>query len=141
MNNLTITEYRKGSVIVLDLRGNIIAAKTDNDKLYNALRALADKEEKKILLNMAGVPFVDSRGLGKLIAGYAAVQKSGGELKLLHLSDRVNELMTATKLLAIFEVYGNEEKAIESFNNFPAKIGFRKIVKEKEPKNKPTSLL
>ncbi len=115
MNNLTITERRNGSVTVLDLTGNIRLGE-GNIELHNILRFLVEKGERKVLLNLAQVIYIDSSGLGELVAGYTTLQKSGGELKLLHLTERVNELMVITKLLTVFEVFDSEQEAINSFS-------------------------
>ena len=114
MNNLNITERHNNNVTILDLAGKIGLGE-ESIKLRTALRVLTEKGEKNILLNLANVSLIDSSGLGELVAGYASLKKSGGELKLLHLTDRVSELMMITKLLTIFDVYENEEAAVSSF--------------------------
>jgi anti-sigma B factor antagonist len=114
MNNLNITERRSGSVTVLDLQGNIRLGE-GNIELHNILRFLVEKGERRILLNLADVSYIDSSGLGELVAGFATLQKNGGELKILHLTGRVHELMVITKLLTVFDVYDNEQEAIDSF--------------------------
>jgi anti-anti-sigma factor len=118
MNNLNITERRSGSVTILDLKGTIKLG-GGNLELHQTLRRLVEKGERKILLNLAGVAGIDSSGLGELIAGYATLQKSGGELKLLNLPDRVSELMMITKLLTVFEIFDAETAAIDSFDSAP----------------------
>jgi anti-sigma B factor antagonist len=115
MSNLNITERRSDSVVILDLEGKIRLG-AGNLELHQALRLLVERGEKKILLNLADVSNIDSSGLGELIAGYATLQKNGGDLKLLNLTDRVSELMMITKLLTVFDVYENEALAIESFD-------------------------
>ncbi len=115
MNNLTITERRNRSVTVLDLSGNIRLGE-GNIELHNILRFLVEKGERKVLLNLAEVKYIDSSGLGELVAGYTTLQKNGGELKLLNLTERVNELMVITKLLTVFDVFENESEAVSSFS-------------------------
>jgi anti-sigma B factor antagonist len=114
MNNLNIIERHNKDVTVLDLTGKIKMG-DDIAKLGMALRVIVGDGEKKILLNMAGISYIDSSGLGEMIAVYHAVQKSGGELKLLHLTDRVSELMVITKLLTVFESFDSEDEAVYSF--------------------------
>jgi anti-sigma B factor antagonist len=114
MNNLEITERRNGNVTVLDLQGNIRLGE-GNIELHNILRFLVEKGERRILLNLAGVTNIDSSGLGELVAGFATLQKNGGELKILRLTERVHELMVITKLLTVFDVFENEQEAIDSF--------------------------
>ncbi|HSK72185.1 MAG TPA: STAS domain-containing protein [Pyrinomonadaceae bacterium] len=116
MNNLSITERRNDSVIVLDLKGNIRLGE-GNIELHDKLRLLVERGEKKILLNLADVFYIDSSGLGELVAGFTTLKKNKGELKLLHLTQRVNELMMITKLLTVFEVYESESGAVNSFKN------------------------
>jgi anti-sigma B factor antagonist len=114
MNNLNISERRNGSVTVLDLQGNIRLGE-GNIELHNVLRFLVEKGERRVLLNLAGVTYIDSSGLGELVAGYTTLQKHNGELKLLHLTVRVHELMVITKLLTVFDVYEDETEAVNSF--------------------------
>lgn len=114
MNNLNIIERHDGNVTILDLTGKIRMGE-DTAKLTMALRVVVADGEKNILLNMAGISYIDSSGLGELVAGYNSLQKSGAELKLLHLTDRVSELMVITKLLTVFEVFDNETEAVNSF--------------------------
>ena len=114
MTNLIITERRNGSVTVLDLQGNIRLGE-GNIELHNILRFLVEKGERRVLLNLAEVSYIDSSGLGELVAGYTTLQKNQGELKLLHLTMRVRELMVITKLLTVFDVYDSEAEAVNSF--------------------------
>jgi anti-sigma B factor antagonist len=116
MSNLNITERRSDSVVILDLQGKIKLGE-GNLELHQVLRNLVEKGEKKILLNLAEVSNVDSSGLGELIAGYATLQKNGGDLKLLNLTERVNELMVITKLLTVFDSFDDEAQAIASFKD------------------------
>ena len=116
MNNLNIAERRIDSVVILDLEGKIRLGE-GNLELHESLRRLVETGEKKVLLNLGQVSNIDSSGLGELIAGYATLQKNGGDLKLFNLTDRVSELMMITKLLTVFEVFGSETEAIESFKS------------------------
>ena len=135
MTNLNITERKSGFITILDLQGKIRLGDGCRE-LHEALRVLVQKGEKKVLLNMANVSHIDSSGLGELVSGYTTLEKNEGELKLLNLSDRVHELMTMTKLLTVFEVFDNEEAAIESFHSSYEKIGFNKPVDVKEAVSK-----
>jgi anti-sigma B factor antagonist len=83
--------------------------------LRHKFRALAERDEKQILLNMADITYVDSSGLGELVAAYTRVSKLGGELKLLNLTERVTELMVITKLLTVFESFDDELVAVGSY--------------------------
>ena len=68
-----------------------------------------------MLLNLAGVSYVDSSGIGELIANYTTVSRQGGQLKLLNLTDKIQSLLVITKLLTVFDVYENESEALKSF--------------------------
>jgi len=123
MTNLNIMERRKDFITILDLEGNIRLGE-GSAELHEALRLLTERGEKQILLNMADVSHIDSSGLGELVSGYSTVHKAGGELKLFHLSERIHELMTMTKLLTVFDVYNNESEAVQSFAIISAKSAF-----------------
>ena len=114
MKKLNITERRNKSIVILDLKGNIRLGESSRE-LHNEIRKLVETGEKKILLNLADVSSMDSSGLGELVSAYATVQRGGGELKLVHLTDRISELMMITKLLTVFDVYENEEAAANGF--------------------------
>jgi len=72
-------------------------------------------ENKNIVLNLSGVSYIDSGGLGTLVALYTSAQTNGGKIKLASLTPRVGDLLQVTKLVTIFEVYDNEEQAVQSF--------------------------
>ena len=114
MSNLNITTRRSGPVAILDLTGQIRLGET-NINLHKSIHDLVDGGDKKVLLNLANVTNIDSSGLGELVAGHATLEKNGGEMKLLNLTDRVAELMMITKLLTVFDVFENEEIAVTSF--------------------------
>lgn len=118
MKNLNITERRDGNVIILDLEGNIRLGEGSTE-FRQLIRQLVQSEEKNILLNLARVSYIDSSGLGEIVAGFTSLQKIDGRMKLLHLTRRVNELMMITKLLTVFEVYDNEPEALKSFQTAP----------------------
>jgi len=114
MSDLTISKRTADGVVILDLAGKIRLGE-GNLNLHRTLRSLVEQNEKKVLLDLAQVSSIDSSGLGELVAGYATLEKSGGELKLLNLTERVTELMMITKLLTVFDVYEDEAIAIASF--------------------------
>ena len=114
MNNLNIIERHNQNVAILDLTGKIKMG-DEIGKLGMALQVVSADGAKNILLNMAGISYIDSSGLGELISVYHAIKKRGGELKLLHLTDRVSELMVITKLLTVFESFDSEDEAVRSF--------------------------
>ena len=114
MSTLNIQERRIGNVTVLDMDGNIRIS-GNNVALQKAIRSLVDEERNQIVLNLARVTYIDSSGLGELISSHVTLTNRGGQIKLLNLTQRLQELMTITKLLPIFDVYGNEPEAVDSF--------------------------
>jgi len=112
--NLYIHERREGDVAVLDLKGRIrISGGTL--ALHRSIRCLVDEGKTKILLNLAGVTHIDSTGLGELISSYVTLSNKGGQIKLVHLTERLQDIMTITKLVTVFDVYDNETDALGSF--------------------------
>lgn len=116
MMSLNITERSAGDVTILDLEGNIVMGE-GTARLRETLRRLIEGDKKKILLNMAKVRFVDSSGMGALVYGYAALDRRGGELKLLNVAPNLKELLAVTKVLPIFPVYHDEQKALREFKS------------------------
>ena len=114
MVNLYINERREGDVAVLDLKGRIrISGGTL--ALHRSIRCLVAEGKTKILLNLSSVTHIDSIGLGELISSHVTLSNRGGEIKLIHLTELVHDLMTITKLLTVFDVYDNEPDALASF--------------------------
>ena len=103
-----------GNVSVLDMDGNIRIGGS-SIALQEAIRELLALGRNQILLNLARVGYIDSLGLGELIAIHITLKKNGGQIKLLHLTQRLRELMTITKLLTVFDVYEDEAEALDSF--------------------------
>jgi len=114
MAELDVKERQAGDVTVLDLRGEVRIGE-GSIALRDAIRNLADTGKKKLLLNLAGVSYIDSSGIGELIANYTTVSRQGGQLKLLKLTDRVQNLLVITKLLTVFDAYEDEAEALQSF--------------------------
>ena len=114
MAQLNINQRQAGDVAVLDLDGEVRIGDSST-ALRTAIRNLVGGGNKKILLNLAGVKYIDSSGIGELIANYTTVGRGGGQLKLLNLTDKVQDLLVITKLLTVFDVYDNEADALSSF--------------------------
>ncbi|GBC81854.1 Putative anti-sigma factor antagonist [bacterium HR10] len=111
---MTITERRHNDVVILDIDGKILLGEGDV-QLREAIRRLLQSGVRKILLNLANVPYMDSAGLGELVRAYTTVRREGGELKLLNLTARIQDLLTITKLISVFESFDSEEAALKSF--------------------------
>jgi anti-sigma B factor antagonist len=102
------------SVNVVDLSGRITLGEGCS-QLRELIRDLLAKGHKKILLNLGEVTYIDSSGIGELVSGFTAVSNQGGQLKLLNLTKKVQDLLQITKLLTVFDVHDDETKAIASF--------------------------
>jgi anti-sigma B factor antagonist len=114
MAELDVKERQAGDVTILDLSGEVRIGE-GSISLRDAIRNLADSGKQKVLLNLAGVKYMDSSGIGELIANYTTVKRQGGQLKLLNLTDRIQNLLVITKLLTVFDAYDNEAEALKSF--------------------------
>ena len=114
MAELNIRERQAGDVTVLDMDGRITIGE-GSVALRTAIRRLLEEGKKKILLNLAKVNYIDSSGIGELVSSYTAIGKESGQLKLLHLTQKLQDLLTITKLLTVFDVYESEEEALASF--------------------------
>jgi anti-sigma B factor antagonist len=98
----------------MDVSGRITLGE-GSSALRDALRDLVAKGNKKILLNLGDVSYIDSSGIGELVSGFTSVSNQGGQLKLLGLTKRVKDLLQITKLYTVFEVHDQEADAIRSF--------------------------
>jgi len=105
-----------GDVTVIDVAGRITLGEGSSN-LRDSLRELAAKGNKKILLNLADVSYIDSSGIGELVAGFTTMTNAGGQLKLLNLTKRVQDLLQITKLYTVFEVFDAEASAVHSFTS------------------------
>lgn len=112
---MQIEERAVGDVIVLDLKGKITLGEGD-ELLKDKVNSLVNQGRKKIVLNLAGVPYIDSAGLGEIVRTYTTVSRQGGSLKLLNLTKRITDLLSITKLLTVFETFDSEGEAVESFS-------------------------
>jgi anti-sigma B factor antagonist len=100
-------------VTIVDCNGRIVFGE-ESALLRDTLKKLIS-ENSQIILNLAGITYIDSGGLGTLVALYTTAQNAGGAVKLANLTQRVGDLLQVTKLLTVFEVYDGEDKAIQSF--------------------------
>jgi anti-sigma B factor antagonist len=114
MAQLVINQRQAGDVTILDMEGEVRIGDSST-ALRSAIRNLVSGGNTRILLNLAGVKYIDSSGIGELIANYTTVGRNGGQLKLLNLTEKVQDLLVITKLLTVFDVYDNEADALSSF--------------------------
>jgi anti-sigma B factor antagonist len=107
-------EKELDGIQILDLQGRIVAG-SEASELRDRLTALASEHKTKVILNMQDVRFIDSSGLGILVVGHSLIKAADGALKLLQLSKRSAQLLILTKLTTVFEIYDDEQSAINSF--------------------------
>jgi len=114
MPALYATTREVGAISVVDLSGRI-ALGEGSALLRKTIRDLLDAGNTRILLNLGDINYIDSSGIGELVSGFTAVRSRGGELKLLHLTKKVHDLLQITKLFTVFDVYTDEPTAVRSF--------------------------
>jgi anti-sigma B factor antagonist len=112
---MQIDERAVGDVVVLDLKGKVTLGEGD-ELLKDKVNSLVNQGKKKIVLNLEGVPYIDSAGLGEIVRTYTTVSRQGGSLKLLGLTKRITDLLSITKLLTVFETFESENDAVRSFS-------------------------
>ena len=112
---MQIDERSVGDVVVLDLKGKVTMGDA-NQLLKEKIGSLLEQGRKKIVLNLAEVPYLDSAGLGEVVRAYTTVSRQGGSLKLLNLTKRISDLLSITKLLTVFDTFDSENDAVRSFS-------------------------
>jgi anti-sigma B factor antagonist len=111
---MKLSTRKVGNIVILDIEGKILLGEGDVE-IKQAIDELLAQGKKNILLNLGKVPYVDSAGLGEIIRCFTAVRKNGGQLKLLSPNQRLTDLLTITKLVNVFDWYGDEPTALGSF--------------------------
>jgi anti-sigma B factor antagonist len=111
---MEIAERVVEGVTILDLKGKMTLGEGD-ELLKDKINSLLANSRKKLVLNLEGVPYIDSAGLGEIVRTYTTVSRQGGSLKLLNLTKRIEDLLSITKLLTVFETFDTEAEAIQSF--------------------------
>jgi anti-sigma B factor antagonist len=111
---MNISERVVEGVSILDLSGKIVLGEGDV-QIKDRIRDLLADGQRRILLNLADVGYIDSAGLGAIISCYTTAKREGGQLKLVHLTKKVQDLLAITKLITVFETYDSEKEALESF--------------------------
>lgn len=112
---MQIEERLVDNVTVLDLKGKMTLGEGD-ELLKDKINSLLQQDRKQILLNLEGVPYIDSAGLGEIVRTYTTVSRQGGKLKLVNLTKRITDLLSITKLLTVFETFESEPDAIRSYS-------------------------
>jgi anti-sigma B factor antagonist len=136
--SLSIASRERENVRILDLDGRLTVG-PEASQLRDSIQACAEAGELNVVLNLADVSFIDSTGLGALVICYTTLRKAGGQLKLVNLNRRNIELLVLTKLTAVFEIFSDEQDAVNSF--FPGRevkkfdiLNFVRRIKETEAK-------
>jgi anti-sigma B factor antagonist len=111
---MVIEERVVGDVTILDLKGKMTLGEGD-ELLKDKINSLIHQGQKKLLLNLESVPYIDSAGLGEIVRTYTTVSRQGGNLKLVNLTKRITDLLSITKLLTVFETFDSEADALKSF--------------------------
>jgi len=111
---MNIDERALGDVTVLDLKGQLTLG-DPSDRLKDKINSLIHQNRRQLLVNLGGVSYIDSSGLGQLISAYTTVTRQGGRLALINLTRRTQDLLAITKLLTVFDTYDSEQAAVESF--------------------------
>ena len=113
--SIQLSTHQVGDVCVIDVVGRITLGEGAST-LRESIRDLVTKGNKKILLNLGDVSYIDSSGIGELVSGFTSVAIQGGVLKLLSLTKRVKDLLQITKLYTVFDVYDDEATAVRSYS-------------------------
>ena len=116
---MELEERRVGNVVVLDLSGRLTLG-DDSTRLKDKINSVLHDGTRHILLNLGDVSYIDSGGLGQLIASFTGVQRENGRLKLFNLGRQSKELLAMTKLVMVFDTYDTEDEALASFGDGPA---------------------
>ena len=112
--SMKVNNRQVDGVTVVDMSGRITLGE-GSVVLRDTIRDLVGKGQKKILLNLGDVTYIDSSGIGELVSAFTAVRREGGELKLLNLTKKVHDLLQITKLYTVFDIKDDEATAIQSF--------------------------
>ena len=113
--SVKLTTHQRGEVIIVDASGRLTLGE-GTSTLRTKIRELVASGSRRIVLNMADVSYMDSSGMGELIAAHTTITTAGGEIKLLHLAKRVHDLLKLTKLYTVFEAFEDEASAVNSFS-------------------------
>lgn len=112
---LKVEKRLRGDVVVIALNGNITLGEASGD-LRDAVKEVSGSGSTRILLDLGGVGYIDSAGLGELVGAFATCERAGAKLKLVNLTKKVEGLMQMTRLLTVFESFEDEDEAVKSFS-------------------------
>jgi len=112
---MKLTSREENGVIILEPKGKIMGG-PDATVLHDQLHDLINQKKKQVVIDLAKVEWMNSTGLGILISGLTTLRNNGGELKLARVTDKIESLLTITKLITVFESFDNVEEAVKSFS-------------------------
>lgn len=113
-NSMRLKAKKIDDVVVVEIKGNLMGG-PDSQKFRDLLRKFLDEGRNKIVVDLKNVKMINSAGLGTLISGLTTMRNSGGDLKIANLNEKVESLLTITRLIKVFETYNSIEEAIESY--------------------------
>ena len=111
---MNIHQREHEGVVILDIDGKTIGG-ADSELFQEKIQGLLDDQKKCVLVNLQQVNWINSTGIGILISGFSLMDKQGGKLKLVHVSERIHNVLKITRLNTIFEYYETEDEAVRSF--------------------------
>ena len=119
---MDINKRRVGDIVILDLQGKLMM--TDGaELLHDTVASIVFQGERKVVLNLGGVPYMDSGGLGELVRCHLIVKReTGGAIKLVNLTSKITDLLTITRLVTIFDTFDSEQAALASFGDVSAPV-------------------
>lgn len=112
---MKLTSREESGVVILEPKGKIMGG-PDATMLHDQLHELIDKDKRRVVIDLSKVEWMNSTGLGILISGLTTLRNNGGELKLAKVTDKIESLLTITKLITVFENYDDIEEAVKSFS-------------------------
>jgi anti-sigma B factor antagonist len=111
---MTVSERKVGGVTVVDVSGRMVS--TDNPgRLKDKITSLVFQGQKQIVLNLANVNYVDSSGLGEIVACHGSALKGGAEIKIANAANKIKDLLVMTRLITVFDAHETEDAAVKSF--------------------------
>jgi anti-sigma B factor antagonist len=111
---MKLSDREMNSIVILEPRGKIMGG-PDASLLHDKLYEMIENDKKRIVIDLAGVEWMNSTGLGILISSYTTLRNHQGELKLANVTDKIRSLLTITKLVTVFEAYDTVDAAVQSF--------------------------
>ncbi|UCC45110.1 MAG: STAS domain-containing protein [Candidatus Zixiibacteriota bacterium] len=112
---MRLTDREQNGVVILEPKGKIMGG-PDASLLHDKLYEFIEQDKKKVVIDLAKVDWMNSTGLGILISGYTTLRNTEGELKLANVTDKIQSLLTITKLVTVFESYDSVDEAVKSFS-------------------------